>query len=614
MPNSESELLRIAAARADFLESGLAGASGVPDDLAASWVRSQAAGVDSTNPRTDFDQIDMASMLVRCSQPVLRQLGADVADMPLVIAVTDQRARVVQRVHTSNAVARLLDRVDFAPGYDYSEAQMGTNGVGTVLEAGRSVSVVGPAHFAENLQQFACTGAPIIDPLTGRVEGVLDISSLAQTWSPLMHTLAKSVAKNISQNLLLDRNQAQQAIFDTYLRANARATRQGVFAFGQSVAMANEVARGLFDGDAQQRICDHAMFLMRRRDRAADTLEMPDGRVVHFRGTRIVVGDEVAGVVVVVDPVIEHPPHADALLDEHVVTPAAAADTATSALAEGLPREQNPTARGTSPAWIRARAQLEAALGAGRPTLVMGESGTGKFTLVAEVFHACHPGARSISVDASQIEGDFLSHGLDIPRSAHGEPTLCIVRTIDQASTEGVEHLDRLFAAMRERDDSMSFVATLSDSSLDSDRPFHALLPHFDEAITVPPLRSRAEDLAAITDALLGRIAPARRVRLSPAAARLVARYSWPRNLTQLREALEHALHRRPVGEIQESDFPAYCQTTARHSLSPLESAERDAIVGALQEFRGNRVAAAAYLGMSRSTLYRKLKIYAIRM
>jgi transcriptional regulator of acetoin/glycerol metabolism len=43
-----------------------------------------------------------------------------------------------------------------------------------------------------------------------------------------------------------------------------------------------------------------------------------------------------------------------------------------------------------------------------------------------------------------------------------------------------------------------------------------------------------------------------------------------------------------------------------------LETAERDAIVAALQGANGNRVAAATHLGMSRSSLYRKLKTYGI--
>lgn len=116
MSDSSARMLRVAAARADFLEYGGSGAAGVSDVVVASWERSQAAGVDISRPNAQFtDEIDAASLLVRCAQPVLQQLQVDTADMPLVIALTDKRARVVQRIDSSPAVARLLDRVHLAP-------------------------------------------------------------------------------------------------------------------------------------------------------------------------------------------------------------------------------------------------------------------------------------------------------------------------------------------------------------------------------------------------------------------------------------------------------------------------------------------------------------------
>ncbi|MCX2932673.1 GAF domain-containing protein [Mycobacterium sp. CVI_P3] len=613
MPNSDTRLLRVAAARADFLEHGPSGAAGVSDVVAASWERSQAAGVDVARPSTAFTgEIDRESLLVRCARPVLQQLEIDTADMPLVIALTDNKARVVQRIDSSTAVARLLDRVQFAPGFDYSESAMGTNGVGTVFEAGQPVSVVGPEHFTENLQMFACTGAPVIDPITGRVEGVLDISSLAQAWSPIMHALVKSAAKDISRNLLLDRSQAQQAIFDTFLRVVARSTRQAVFAFGDAVFMANPVAQQLFDADEQRMLREHATFLMARRDQASDTLALPDGhRLVHIRGTRIVTGSQVAGMVVIADLVTSTRAGSPGDIDERVLPRIGVATQQTSQIVDGLFRSQS-LAGARSSTWLRACGELRAALEAQRPALVVGEGGVGKFTAVAELFHSVYPGARSISVDATQLGVEGPPSDISSLLGNPGEPTLHIVRNIDQASTDGVDRLEAYLCAIEELDGPVWAVATLAESAPLADLPVNELLDHFTVAITVPPLRCRTDDLPAITATLLKGIAPDRKVRISPEAQRLINRYSWPRNISQLREALVHALRRRPVGEIQDADLPGYCQTVSRHSLTPIEAAERDAIVAALREAGGNRVSAAAHLGMSRSSLYRKLKTYGI--
>jgi transcriptional regulator of acetoin/glycerol metabolism len=66
------------------------------------------------------------------------------------------------------------------------------------------------------------------------------------------------------------------------------------------------------------------------------------------------------------------------------------------------------------------------------------------------------------------------------------------------------------------------------------------------------------------------------------------------------------------VGEIQLEDLPGWCRTAGTRTLTPLETAERDSIVTALQRCGGNRMHTAESLGMARSSLYRKIKTYAI--
>jgi transcriptional regulator of acetoin/glycerol metabolism len=130
--------------------------------------------------------------------------------------------------------------------------------------------------------------------------------------------------------------------------------------------------------------------------------------------------------------------------------------------------------------------------------------------------------------------------------------------------------------------------------------------------VTVPPRRQRTADLSTVTSRVLAELAPHREARVSVGAMRLIERYIWPRNVLQLEEALASALKKRPVGSIEENDLPGYCHTTARWTLSPLEQADRDAVIAALKEAGGNRVHAAKALGLARSSLYRRLKNYGI--
>jgi transcriptional regulator of acetoin/glycerol metabolism len=65
---------------------------------------------------------------------------------------------------------------------------------------------------------------------------------------------------------------------------------------------------------------------------------------------------------------------------------------------------------------------------------------------------------------------------------------------------------------------------------------------------------------------------------------------------------------------ITVADLPPECRASTRRLLTPLESIECDAIVQALLNTEGNKARAAQQLGMSRATIYRKIREYGIRM
>ncbi|WP_199522336.1 sigma-54-dependent Fis family transcriptional regulator [Geodermatophilus marinus] len=592
MPGTHEERLpATAAARAAFLEDGGPSAAGVRTLVAASWLRSRSAGVDADRYRITYhEDVDLDSRLVRCARPVIERMAGEMVDVPVAIALSDARARIVHRLDCSTAVGRPLDRVDFLAGFSFAEGGVGTNGIGTVFEAGAPVSVVGAEHFTEALVRFACTGAPVVDPVTGRVEGVLDVSSLAEDWTPLMSTVVRRAAADIGRALLRDRGQARQALFEAFARADSR-PRQAVMAVGDSLVV-NRRAQQLFDPAEQFAVHQHALAVMARRDRATDTLVLESGRRVRVRATRVLVGDDVAGLVLLLDEEADRPmvPVPRGAGDRPRPTPRARADRAG-------------TAPPVLPAWARAAAEVAAAVERREPVLVLGEPGSGRRTLVAELFTRAHPAGPVVAVDAG-------SAVLDLPGSPAGPaPVLLLLTSLDRLDAAGAARVRELVGDLDRR---WLVAGTADPAGLAAGRPLESVLAVFEQAVTVPPLRYRVDDLPRLTARLLADLAPDRRVRLSAGAARLVARHGWPGNLPQLREALSDALRRRPVGEIGPEDLPAWCRTAGSRPLTPIETAERDAIVAALHEHAGNRVHAAAALGVARSSLYRKIRAYAI--
>ncbi len=553
---------------------------GIPGHVAASWRRSLARGVDPGMVVSRFHpDLDVDSRLVRCARPVVEQLAEQTAGVPVCVVLTDHRARLLVRLDTTAAIGRAADDNHFAEGFGYDEGAVGTNGVGTVLEAGGSVHVVGAEHFVEPLQPYACAGAPVRDPFTGRIEGVLDVSCRAEHSSPILHSLVASAAARIQDALLHDRDTGQQAVFDLYTRVDGR-SRRAVLAVGRRMVLANTVLRTMLDPGDLASLQDHARFRMLRGPDVDDRLDLPSGVRVRMRGTAVAVGSTAAGLVAVISVLRE----ADGV-----------------AMSRGVPDHRPvPEPASTSPAWRVAWTAAADALRARTPLLVVGETGSGRRRLLADLDRALHGPGHVVEIGPADTGGDPAAR---IRRS--GPSPLVVLSDVDR--WDGVP--PGLPGALRT---SRARLAATAVNRARCGAAVTDMLAGFRRSVTVPPLRNRSGDLSSLVTDLLADLAPGHDTRLSAEALRTLARHGWPGNVRELRDTLDTALRRHPVGVVQVSDLPESCQSAPRGALRPVDQAERDAIVVALRECDGNRTAAAAALGVARSTLYRKIAHYGI--
>lgn len=132
--------------------------------------------------------------------------------------------------------------------------------------------------------------------------------------------------------------------------------------------------------------------------------------------------------------------------------------------------------------------------------------------------------------------------------------------------------------------------------------------------VTLPALRERS-NLAALIDDLLQQLSPNLPKTLSPAALKALLDYSWPGNVRQLQQALKVAcIFSGEQSLIDIENFPPDLQgkllsnRDQKSGQSPLKRLEIDAIHKALAQNQGNISATASQLGLSRSTLYKKLR------
>jgi DNA-binding NtrC family response regulator len=142
--------------------------------------------------------------------------------------------------------------------------------------------------------------------------------------------------------------------------------------------------------------------------------------------------------------------------------------------------------------------------------------------------------------------------------------------------------------------------------------------------LRVPALREMKEDIPALVDAFFQASAEEHdvcRKRISPGALRRLVSYDWPGNVRELKNCAEYLCFTVEGDEVAEHHLPPEILLRKADATEPqappeepknLGSLERMFLIETMRRFHGNAVEAAKTLGISRSTLYRKLKKYGI--
>ncbi|MGJ5952590.1 SpoIIE family protein phosphatase [Streptomyces neyagawaensis] len=207
----------------DAHERFLAGArvdADVRDPVLDSWKRCRSAGLEPDRLLIPYaPDLTLGDPFLHAADPVLSRLTASLSDVSMTVVLCDGQARVVQRHGGDTRLLSRLDEVNFAPGFCASEAAAGTNGVGTALAERGPVYVIGREHFADCLSPFACAGAPVRDPLSGRIEAILDLTCLRDDGHPAMLRLVRETAHDIEARLLEQASDRERALLAAYRRA-----------------------------------------------------------------------------------------------------------------------------------------------------------------------------------------------------------------------------------------------------------------------------------------------------------------------------------------------------------------------------------------------------------
>lgn len=278
---------------------------------------------------------------------------------------------------------------------------------------------------------------------------------------------------------------------------------------------------------------------------------------------------------------------------------------------------------GGSPAVVRARAQVAAAIASGANTLVTGPEPAGLTEVVLAIHHGIHAGGKGglYRFDALDALPSELSRALGhLSRDQVGGTLL--IESIDSLA---VDLQAELLTAVAQPDWRAQVIATRSSKvppSADVSDELAAVVSTL--VVEVPPLADRPEDIPLLVEACLADLVEGSTdtppATLTVEALDLLMVYPWPGELPELYEMLERAQARAGRHPIEPRHLPKIVHhaieqaalTTDRPEpidlddyLSRVESA---LVSRALELAGGKKAEAARLLGVSRPRLYRKLE------
>jgi sigma-54 dependent transcriptional regulator, acetoin dehydrogenase operon transcriptional activator AcoR len=602
----------LAEARDRFLAAEPVDREVVREPILASWWRSREWHVAANHLDLAYlGAPDLDTNLARAAEPVLRHLHEQLDGQPISIILTDATGLVLRRLTGDRDLERQLDTIMLIPGFSYAEDVVGTNGIGTALEAGGPTHVFGHEHYAERLEGMACAGVPLRDPVSGKTLGVIDLTCWRRDADPLMLSLVRSTADQLGQALSETSNGRDLRLLQEYTRA-CRHTGGIVLALGNDIVMLNDHARRALSPADQAALISQATDTLaaeavaagtrgRWRSPGAVTVDLPSGAVARMFCRPV---GELGLLTVAPDPGLL----ADGVVHVKLVVPAGVSSTETAVMRAAMAL---PGLVGTGAPWRRACRVAEASYERGEWLALEGEHGVGKLALVRAVHQRRNPAAPCHVLDAAdaaqdhdwltQVRAELLEGtGMLVLRHMHALNARQ-VRTLAGALQE---------AKAAGRDTELRVAVTLDRGAVRAD--LSGLLRLFPGSVSVPPLRHHSEDLRDLVPFFLGKLSQQGRVTCSPAAMQLVLRHTWPGNAAQLWQVLKQVVQHRRVGQIMPEDLPPECWTVSRRVLSTLESIERDAIVQSLLDHGGNKIRAARALGMSRATIYRRIREFGI--
>lgn len=602
--------------------------------VVASWLRSQQLGINPTGRAAPIaargDAIELLRQIHGELLSAASGVFADAAELfggsRSIMLLTNPDGVVLDVVGDRQTLEEGQD-IHLMQGGDWREDAVGTNGIGTALATLRPAQVHAAEHFCEGIKSWTCAAAPVFEPGTGAVLGVVDISGPPATYQRNNLSLAVSTARQIEMVLGERASQERMRLLEACLERFSAADVAGMIALDRSGRLVHRTGRVPGLAALGQRLpgLDAAAPVERWAER------LPEGLRAEWFSPVRVDGRAIGAVLV-----IPSRPRGLAARPAEAAGDAAGADVFARIV-------------GDSPAMREALARARLLVGKRVPVLIEGETGVGKELFARAIHGAAGPARPFIAFNCGAVAKDLLAgelfghvRGAYTGATSEGRPgrfelanggTLCL----DEIGELPLDLQPYLLRVLEEgvvyrlgdgqpRRVEVRLLALTNRTLLDEVAAgrFRRDLYHRIGVTRIrpPPLRERDGDIDRLVEHFNRALAERHDVkmrRFGEAAMRVLRAAPWPGNVRELRNLVESLLLMADAEEVAVEELAAALSGEAdppgpapAQGGASLEAAERSAIVRAVRGCGGNLAGAARSLGVSRSTLYRKIERYGL--
>ncbi|MWK56243.1 AAA domain-containing protein [Pseudomonas otitidis] len=612
-------------ARLKLLNEGELPRGVLREEIDASWRRSLGHGLnclEGEQPELRHHDLGLLlegnRLLIDAATPELEYLVSQQGKGGLII-LGDAQANLLA-IEGQTEFLKGSGLRDLRPGSCWSESSRGTNAIGTAVVEGRPTLINCGEHYLDRLSPFSCTSVPLRDP-QGQVVGVLDLTrqgvmaqpedNLATLMLAAGNIESRLFALTYGDHLVVAFHNRPQYLGSAWHGLLALSLEGEVVAANERACELLRVGRDALVGRRGSDLIGEraAPFIARLLKGGVSSVQTAQGEFF-FRALQV-------------------PRHSP--LGHTAPAAAKAPSPTTSQALEAL--------AGHDGRFARALRMARQALASDLPVLLLGETGTGK-EVVARALHQASPRAEKpfVAVNCAAIpeglieselfgyrEGAFTgsrrggmvgrlmqAHGGTLFLDEIGDMPLALQARLLRVLQE--RRVAPLGAAEEQAIDVAVICATHRDlRRLVQDQHFREDLYYRINGVSLhlPALRER-DDLAGMIASVLARFG-ASDVSLDKDLAELFSGYDWPGNIRQLEMVLRAALAMREPGETvlgldHLTDSLLDDLTATTRQPGSIRENELELIRAALERHQGNVSAAADALGISRATLYRKLK------